>query len=146
MFDKTFNETKMAAWKSFRQVCLNFLGLHRSDDFKDVVANLLRNYHKIGCKISPRIHFLHSHLPFFHENLGAVSDEDSEKFHQNIAVIEKRFKGKWSSGMLAEYCRSLKRDQPGGDVEPLFSFSTQSDFLAECLCCSILKLHFFHIR
>ena len=52
MFDKTLNETEMAAWKSFRQVRLNFLGLHKSDDFKDVVANLSHNYHKTGCKIS----------------------------------------------------------------------------------------------
>ena len=34
------------------------------------------------------------------------------RFHQDIAVIEKRFKGKWSTGMLAEYCWSLKRDKP----------------------------------
>ena len=108
IFDKTLNETELAAWKSFKQVCLNFFGLHKSDDFEDVVANLLRNYHIMGCKMSLKVHFLHSHLPFFHENLGAVSDEHSERFHQHIAVIEKKFKGKWSTGMLAEYCWSLK--------------------------------------
>ena len=69
MFDKTLNETALAAWKSFKQVCVNFLGLHKSDDFEDVVANLLRNYHIMGCKMSLKVHFLHSHLPFFHENL-----------------------------------------------------------------------------
>ena len=94
MFDKTLNETELAAWKSFKQVCQNFLGLHKSNGFGDVVANLLRNYHIMGCKMSLKTHFLHSHLPFLHENLGAVSD------------------GKWSNGMLAEYCWTLKRDQP----------------------------------
>ena len=112
MFDKTLNETELDAWKSFKQVCLNFLGVHKSDDFEDVVANLLYNYHIMGCKMSLKVHFLHSHLPFFHENLGAVSDEHGERFHQDIAVIEKRFKGKWSTGMLAEYCWSLKQDKP----------------------------------
>ena len=112
MFDKTLNETELAAWKSFKQVRLNFLGLHKSDDFEDVVANLLHNYHIMGCKISLQVHFLHSHLPFFHKNLGAVSDEHGERFHQDIAVIEKRFKGKWSNGMLVEYCWSLKGDKP----------------------------------
>ena len=43
MFDKTLNETELAAWKSFKQACLNFLRLHKSDDFENVVANLLRN-------------------------------------------------------------------------------------------------------
>ena len=97
MFDKTLNETELAAWKSFKQVCSNFLGLHKSNDFEDVVANLLCNYHKMGCKMSLKVHFLHSHLPFFYENSGAVADEHGERFHQNIAVIEKRFKGKWST-------------------------------------------------
>ena len=110
MFDKTLNETELAAWKSFKQVWLNFLGLHKSSDFEDVVANLLRNYHKMECKMSLKVHFLHSHLSFFQENLGAVSDEHGERFHHHIAVIEKRFKGKWSIRMLAQYCWSLKRD------------------------------------
>ena len=74
------------------------------DDFEDVVANLLRNYHKMECNISLKDHFLHSHLPLFHENLRVVSDKHGDRFHPNIAFIEKRFKGKWSTGMLAEYC------------------------------------------
>ena len=52
--------------------------------------------------MSLKVHFLHSHLTFFNENLGAVSDEHGKRFDQDIAVIEKRFKGKWSTGMLAE--------------------------------------------
>ena len=40
MFDKMLHETELVAWKSFEQVCLNFLGLYKSDDFEDVVANL----------------------------------------------------------------------------------------------------------
>ena len=39
MFDDKLNETELAARKSFKQVCLNFLGFHKSDDFEDVVAN-----------------------------------------------------------------------------------------------------------
>ena len=50
--------------------------------------------------MSRKVHFLHSHLTFFHENLGAVLDEHGERFDQDIAGIEKRFKGKWSTGML----------------------------------------------
>ena len=62
--------------------------------------------------MSPKAHFQHSHLPFFHENLGAVSDEYGVRFHQGNAVIKKRFKGEWSTGRFAEYCWSLKRDKP----------------------------------
>jgi len=34
--------------------------------------------------------FLESHLDFSPENLGEVSDEHSERFHQDIMATEKR--------------------------------------------------------
>ncbi|UYV74905.1 hypothetical protein LAZ67_12001752 [Cordylochernes scorpioides] len=58
------------------------------------------------------IHFLHSHLDFFPDNLGAVSDEHGERFHQDISSMEKRYQGKWSPGMLADYCWTLMRNVP----------------------------------
>jgi hypothetical protein len=39
--------------------------------------------------LSLKVHFLHSHLDFFPQNLGAVSDEQGERFHQNISVKKK---------------------------------------------------------
>jgi hypothetical protein len=62
--------------------------------------------------MSLKIHFLHSHLDFFPDNLGAVSDEHGEQFHKDIAAMEKRYQGKWSPSMLADYCWTLKRDVP----------------------------------
>ena len=53
-----------------------------------------------------------SHLEFFPENLGEVSDEHGERFHQDISMMERRYKGNWSPTMLAEYCWMLKRDKP----------------------------------
>ena len=40
----------------------------------------------------------------FPENLGSVSDEQGERFHQDISLMEKRYKGKWTPNML---CRLL---------------------------------------
>jgi hypothetical protein len=51
-------------------------------------------------------------LDFFPENLGAVSDEHGERFHQDTSNMEKRYQGKWSLSMLADYCWTLKRDVP----------------------------------
>ncbi|UYV67739.1 hypothetical protein LAZ67_5001822 [Cordylochernes scorpioides] len=62
--------------------------------------------------MSLKIHFLHSHLDFFPDNLGAVSDEHGERFHQAISSMEKRYQGKWSPAMLADDCWALKRDLP----------------------------------
>ena len=54
------------------------------------------------------IHIYH----FFMKTWEQFQMSTVKDFHQDIAVIEKRFKGKWSTGMLAEYCWSLKRDKP----------------------------------
>jgi hypothetical protein len=59
-----------------------------------------------------KIHFLSSHVDFFPENCGSVSDEHGECFHQDIAAMEGRCKGKWSPSRLADYCWTLMRDSP----------------------------------
>ena len=59
--------------------------------------------------MSLNIHFLHSHLDFFPENCGVVSDEHGERFHQQISNMEKRYQGKWSPTMLADYCWAITR-------------------------------------
>ena len=54
--------------------------------------------------MSLKIHVLESHLDFFPENLGEVSDEHGERFHQDIMAVEKWYQGKCISSMLADYC------------------------------------------
>ena len=49
---------------------------------------------KVGCNMSLKIHFLSSHLDFFLENCGSVSDEHDEHFRQDFAAMEGRYKGK----------------------------------------------------
>ncbi|UYV83278.1 hypothetical protein LAZ67_23000391 [Cordylochernes scorpioides] len=79
----------------------------------------------LGCNMSLKIHFLHSHLDFFPDNHGSVNDEHGERFHQDISSMEKRYQGKWSPVMLADYCWTLKRDIPqakkGDAIAPLVS-------------------------
>lgn len=70
--------------------------------------------------MSLKIHFLDSHLNFFPENLGAVSDEHGERFHQELSAMESRYKGK-EANMLADYCWTLLRE----DKETVYS--RQSD-------------------
>jgi hypothetical protein len=77
----------------------NFLGNNRADDFKNLVESLVKHYQELGCRMSLKLHFLDSHLDFFPENLGAVSDEHGERFHQEIRTMEKRYQGKWNEAM-----------------------------------------------
>ena len=45
--------------------------------------------------------------------LGDVSDEHEKRFHQEIATMENRYKGKCKPNMIAYYRWSLKRDTSG---------------------------------
>ncbi|UYV68846.1 hypothetical protein LAZ67_6001252 [Cordylochernes scorpioides] len=89
-FENSLNEVEAAAWNSFRNVCKNFFGSVKVENYRDIVNDLLLSYKALGCNMSLKIHFLHSHLDFFPDNLGAVSDEHGERFHQDISM-EKRY-------------------------------------------------------
>jgi len=60
--------------------------------------------------MSLKMHFLHSHLDFFPENLGEVSDEHEERFHQDIVTMETRYQGKYNPNMMGDYCWFLHRE------------------------------------
>jgi len=73
--DEDLDETERNAWLSFKRMCKNFLGNHKAANYQDVVQDLLTSYKAMGCNVRLKIHFLESHLDFFPENLGEVSDE-----------------------------------------------------------------------
>ncbi|GBM98956.1 hypothetical protein AVEN_149778-1 [Araneus ventricosus] len=73
---------------------------------------MLALFQNFGCNISLKIHFLDSHLNFFSDNCGQVSDGHVERFHQDMANMEKRYQGHLSTAMLADYCWKLIRDAP----------------------------------
>lgn len=56
----------------------------------ELLQRLLEIYKMLGCKMSNKLQFLHSHLADFLKNLGAVSDEQSELFHQDLKIMEAR--------------------------------------------------------
>ena len=60
--------------------------------------------------MSIKMHFLSSHLDYFPDNCGDLSEEQGERFHQDIRVMEERYQGRWDVNMLADYCWCLKRD------------------------------------
>src|SRR5678815_125408 len=78
----------------------------------NIVQELLDSFHSHGCRMNIKLHYLHSHLRKFPDNLGDVSDEQGERFHQDLKFMEGRYQGKWDINMMADYCWSLMRDIP----------------------------------
>lgn len=98
------------AWSRLKGLIEGFFGNRRDPNYRVIVEELLDSFKKIEVNMSVKVHMLHAHLDEFPDNCGAFSDEQGERFHQEIAVIEKRFKGKKKHvNMLAFYCDSLVR-------------------------------------
>jgi hypothetical protein len=82
-----------------------FLGNRKAPNYREIVGELLQSYQDMGCNMSQKINF-------FPDNLGTVSDEQGERFHQYISALEKRYQGQMSARMLSDYCWTMKRDVP----------------------------------
>lgn len=113
-FTNHMTTLEAAAWCSFVMVVQNFLGNHKADNYEELVQQMLLNFKNLGTNMSIKVHFLHSHLDKFPDNLGNFSEEQGERFHQDIKEMEVRYQGRWDHHMMADYCWSLQRDVPDG--------------------------------
>ena len=98
------------AWNAFFLVVNNFFGNRKAENYEDLVKELLSSMQELQCCMSIKLHFLKCHLDYFPENLGDVSEEQGERFHQDIRVMEKRYQGRWDCRIMADYCWNLKRE------------------------------------
>ena len=111
-FIKSMTPTEADAWKGFVNVVQKFLGNRRAENYRELVKNMLDAYQRLGANMSIKLHYLHNHLDQFPANCGDVSDEQGERFHQDIKDMEIRYQGKWSARMMADYCWSIARSNP----------------------------------
>ncbi|XP_029927996.1 carcinoembryonic antigen-related cell adhesion molecule 5-like [Myripristis murdjan] len=114
-FENSMNEVELEAWKAFVLVMKNFLGNIKARNYADLVTNMLTAFRNLGCNMSIKMHYLFSHMDRFPENLGSMSDEQGERFHQDIKEMEARYQGRWDAVMMADYCWTLKRDIPAAE-------------------------------
>lgn len=52
-----------------------------------LLSKTVRKYIILGCNMNLKLHFVDLHLHFFPENLSAVSEEQGERFHQDISKM-----------------------------------------------------------
>ena len=114
MQDQTFTArmtvVERAAWCSYVSVIREFLGNTKSSNYRILVYVMLQNFQALGARMSIKLHYLFSHLDYFPGNLDDVSEEQGERFHQDIRTMEERYQGRWDVHMMADYCWTLIRD------------------------------------
>ena len=99
-FTASMTEKEFAAWISFTVVVKNFLGNNKANNYIQIVEDMLSKFQSLGAKMNIKIHYLFSHLDRFPENLGELSEEQGERFHQDIKVMEERYQGRWDTHMM----------------------------------------------
>ncbi|XP_017483346.1 PREDICTED: uncharacterized protein LOC108372214 [Rhagoletis zephyria] len=107
-FPKKLTRVEKAAWMSFMSVVQGFLGNHKAANYVELVESLVENYGKMGCRMSLKLHILDAHLDKFKENMGAYSEEQGERFHQDIMEFERRYQGQYNENMMGDYIWGLK--------------------------------------
>ncbi|GBM82004.1 hypothetical protein AVEN_231485-1 [Araneus ventricosus] len=99
-FEKKLSEAeKLSACLSFKSVRTHFLGNKKAENYEDLFGDMVKCFRVRGCNMSLKLYTLDSHLNFFPQNFGAISDEHVERFHQDISKFEKRFSGRWKRSM-----------------------------------------------
>lgn len=101
---------ELAEWRSFKDVVDGFLGNKKAGNCKELVEKLIHDYQQLGAHMSLKMYFIHSHLDSFPENLGDVSDEHGERFHQEVSIMEQRYQVQYSPAMIGDFCWLLQRD------------------------------------
>ena len=123
-FEELLNLKELRAWEAFKSVCSGFVGNTLVPDYQACIEKLLKSYDDLGCRMSLKIHFLHSLQNFSPPNLGAVSDEHGERSHYedgHITKMESNYQGKWHPGMMGDFCWMLLRDIPEAKYTTLFT-------------------------
>jgi hypothetical protein len=99
-FTDTMTEIEEDAWNAFKKVVKKFIGM-KNPVYKETARNMLEKFKLLGCKMILKLHFLASHLDYFPPNLGAVSEEQGERFHRDLKDAERRYQGRWNVNMMA---------------------------------------------
>jgi hypothetical protein len=110
-FESKMQDNEQEIWNAFRDIVLKFLGNQKDPNFKRIVRKMMTKFKDLGYSMSLKVHFLASHPDYFPEILGAGSEEQGERFHQDIKEMERRYQGRWNVNMMADCCWTLRRDE-----------------------------------
>ncbi|XP_044597349.1 uncharacterized protein LOC123273930 [Cotesia glomerata] len=90
--------------------CNDIKGNNKAENYEKLVEDMLTNFKAMGCRMSLKVHMLHAHLDKFKNNMGAYSEEQGERFHQDIMNFEQRYQGQYNENMMGDYIWGLLRE------------------------------------
>lgn len=110
-FERLLSDEESNAWDCIKAVIEKVLGIHRDENWRIYIQNMLDALHIINVHMSLKIHFLHCHMDKFAEQSPTESDEQGERFHQVTARLEHWYSGKKLDALLGDICWNLQQDE-----------------------------------
>lgn len=108
--ESALDPEEKAAFISLKNVCRNFLGNRRASNYQEMIKEMMEHYEKLNINITIKMHTLICHLDKFRASCGAFSDEQGERFHQDLKTNEQHYAGKDMAKGLGRYCWTLIRE------------------------------------
>ena len=68
-FSTILNSTERRAWKAFENICNNFTGIEREENYNEILQQLILPDNALGCRMSLKLHCLFSYSDFFIKTL-----------------------------------------------------------------------------
>lgn len=90
-FDTVLKGNTKIAWTNLKALIEGFFGNKRTPDYNQRALTLRKSFKALKVNMSTKVHLLLDHLEEFPPNCGDYSDEQGERFHQDISVMEKRY-------------------------------------------------------
>ena len=100
------------AWKSVSQMVNNFSWNTKAENHAILVCSMIEGSQKLGCLMSIKMYLLFSQMKKFPKTHGVISEEQEERLHQGVHHVRERYQRWWDPVMIADYCWSLKTDNP----------------------------------
>jgi hypothetical protein len=108
--ESVMNSKEKAAFLAFQTVVSGFLGGFRSPYYEEQIEHMIKCYQEVGCRMSLKLHMMHSHLDEFKDNLSDYSEQHGERFHQDMKDMEARYMRQCNETMMGDYIWGLQRD------------------------------------
>ena len=109
-FPEMLSVIERTAWTCFVSVVNRFLSNHKAENYRELVDGLVDAYQKMGCRMLLKVHVPHAHLDEFKDNMGDYSEEQGERFYQDVRSFEERYKGHYNERIMGDYIWNLLRE------------------------------------
>ena len=123
-FDNKLSPLQFSIWSSIKIII--------EKDFSKIsqsfIDELMENFHKLGVRMSVKMHFLHAHLDYLHNR-----KENKEEEIIIEEIMGKYYRGRWNVEFIADICWRLKKDNPRRETSYSFPLCKKQKIIDEII-------------